>query len=280
MENIFLYNKLKNKNKNGLSIICPSCGSKCSIKENNCGECSYDLVEYRNILFSQYINLYLGYDLVKEERYHEALINISKFLAFYPKDEFANKLNIYILIKLNLIDLAKEFLVKFEEDFPRNRWILEVEDKGLDNIEIPNMDIEKIELSEKENSFNSLNQEYIKYRITNTNEVIELAQRFLDLLMYLKNTNEMQQKLDANKIIEFLETYFISYLSKKEIRVESFEGKIYEDLTQEENSLIDVIGTVKDKTKKEGYIKTIYPAIYLRSKMLVKQKVQVNRIKK
>ncbi len=260
-------------------FTCPSCGHQNKLKENICINCSYNLKKHKDIILSGYLNYNKAYELAKSEKFLEAIIEVSKFLAFYPLDEAGNKLYIYILVKLGNIDKAKKELLLFEDKFPLNPWIMEIEQEKIENLSFPNIDKVDIELNEVISPMDALTIEYLIYRINNTNELIELTLRFYDLLRLTKEKKITIKKTNLEDLIYFYEKIFLTFLSKKELRVEVFEGKNYIDLTDEENKLIDVISIFHDKSLPEGYIKTIYPAIYLRAKMVAKQKVQINEKK-
>ena len=235
----------------------------------------YDLQGYKDILFTSYIYYNNALIYSKNGLFLDALIDISKFLAYYPFDEDGNKLFIYLLVKNGSLNKAKEEIVKFEEMFPLNPWIMEVEKEGIEQINLPNIEVKDINIDTTVSSFETLQKEYVNYRLKNINDIIDLITHFFDIVRIAKENQKNSKKNYYKEIINFYEKNFLSFLSKKEIRIESFDGKNYNELSENDNKLIDVVGIINDEKKPDGTIKTIYPSIYLRSKMIYKQKVQI-----
>ena len=275
-----IFNSIKKNTKKEILFNCPSCGAKCNVEESICSECSYDLKDYKDILFTGYIYLDLALAYCEKNKYQDALIEISKFIALFPNDEDGNKLYIYLLSKNGMYERVKAELEVFEKNFPMNPFIMDVEKNGIENIDMPKFTHQEIKIEKPVASLLALRTEYTMYRIKNTNEIVDLAMRFYDLIALLKAKQSISKKYDYSSVISFYEKNFLSFLSKKEIRIESYNGKIYSELSNEELEYIDVIGTICDKKKKEGEILTIYPAMFLRSKMISIQKVQVNKLTK
>lgn len=281
MGNFNIFNSLKKPDQiKDIFFSCPSCGAKCSISEAKCHDCSYDLSEYKGILFTGYLYFNSAVLYVSESKYLEAMVDAAKFVALFPLDEDGNKLYIYLLWKNGLKDRAKAELGVFEQNFPMNPWLMEIEKNGIDNIKCPITDKKPISIEKPVASLIALSREYTNYRIKNTNDIIELTIHFYDLISLLKKRQNQNKKNDYSFVIRFYETNFLSFLSKKEIRVESFDGRTYNELTDDELKIIDVIGTKMDKKLKDGEIETLYPALFLRSKMISKQKVQINKLTK
>lgn len=264
MKNLFDNYNIKKEN----NLFCPSCGEKCDITLDRCRVCSYDFIEYKNIIFSKYNYFNRGYNLLLNNNYFEALLELTKYMAFDNKDEDAYKLYIYSLVKNNKIDLAKEELIKFEKKFPISSLIMDIELVGLENIEMPKVELKNISIDEISNPIDKLNNEYCQYRLENTNEIINLTIDFFDILRIAR-----QKKY--KEIIDFYEKRFLKFLSKKEIRIEIFDGKKMDELTDEQIQTINVIDKKKSNKKNNNVIKTIYPAIYLRSKLIKRQDIIV-----
>lgn len=278
MDNLNLFKSFQRNTIKDICFRCPSCGARCSIEDKKCHDCSYDLTEYKSILFTGYLYLDSSYQYSSNGRYLEALIDVSKFIALFPNDEEGNKLYIFLLVKNGMVDKAKKELELFEKKFPMNPFIMEIEKGGIENIAQPGCSHKSFSIENPVESLRSLCVEYSNYRIKNTNDIIDLAIHFFDLISILKE--KQSNKCDYSQVIDFYEKNFISFLSKKEIRVESFDGKNYSELSDDELKLVDVIGTITDKKLKDGQIKTIYPALFLRAKMIFKQKIQVNKLTK
>lgn len=276
-----LFNKLsKNVVKKRTQLICPSCGNNCIIDDDKCSACGYDITDYKEILFSCYNYYNDALENAKCENYLDCIINVSKYLGNYPLDEDANKLLIYSLVKLKLEEKAKIEIEKFEENFPMNPWIMDVEKVGLMNMNFPNI-YKKDFISPKiKLALNEFSLQYTKYRIKTTNEILDLCINFYALIQFYKKKQNKKKKNSYKEIIDFYDKNFMSFISKKEIRIESFDGKNYNDLTDNEKILLDVIGTTKDKKLPDGNIKTIYPSIYVRAKRVQKEKVEINRLDK
>lgn len=281
MGNFNIFNSLKKTEQiKDVSFSCPSCGAKCSISEEKCHDCSYDLSEYKSILFTGYLYFNSAVLYASENKYQEAIVDAAKFVALFPLDEEGYKLYIYLLGKNGLQDRARAELEVFEHNFPMNPWLMEVEKNGIDKIECPVTDKKPISVEKPVASLIALSREYTNYRIKNTNDIIDLTIHFYDLVSLLKRKQNQNKKNDYSFVVDFYEKNFLSFLSKKEIRIESFDGRIYNELTDDELKIIDVIGTKTDKKLKDGQIVTIYPALFLRSKMISKQKVQINKLSK
>lgn len=267
-----ILNTFIKKEKKKIHFLCPSCGFESDIKDTKCNNCSYGFDDYKKILFKGYLYLNIAIEEEKKENYFESFINILKFLAFFPKDEDGKKLYIYLLVKMGNIEKAKDELEKFERDHVRNPWLMEVYKDDIVNIKTPK--IEKVDSVDFEelNSIELISNEYTHYRVKNINDILELVVHFCNLLSLYKNDKIY------SKLLDFYSNSFIPFLSRKEIRLESFEGKSYLDLNEEEKAVIEIVGKKEDNNLIPGYIETIYPGIYLRSKCLSKQKVFINKI--
>ena len=274
--NIFnLYNKPKNDET---KFRCPSCGEFCTIDDYKCPNCSYDLNEYITTLFSPYKYLNSSYVLAQKEKFNEALIDIVKFLAYFPNNMDANKLYIYILFKLKAEDKFKHELELFEQKFSCNPWLMEILKSDYKEVSFPNIKEIKIECDNDISSVEKLANEYTNYRIKNINEIIELTIHFFDLLAILKRESIKDKNNISYKLaLSFYENNYLNFLSKKEIRIENFNGRNYKKLTQDEIKCIDVIGTINIKELQDDEIVVIQPALYLRSKLLMKQRIYINK---
>lgn len=266
MNNLFNNYNISNLMKHYITITCPSCGEICESNTQRCIKCSYNLKEYKDLILTKYTYFNEAYDLIKQKDYFNALVNIIKYLTYEENDEDANKLYIYLLVKNNKLTIAKKEMLKFEEKFPRSPFIMDVELSGLKNIDIPKITKKNINIEKINNPFEKIQSEYTKYRMENTNDIINLSNEFNDII-------RISDQKKYKEVIDFYEKKFLKFLAKKEIRIESHNGRVYSELTDEEIQTITVLGTKKCKTKKDNTIETISPAIYLRSKIIKKQDV-------
>lgn len=271
MKNI-LYSINKQTEKNE-TFKCPSCGATCYSSEDYCKECSFDLNSYKNILFNYNVHLNNAINFSNKKEYFEALISILKFLGNNPFDEYGNKLYIYILIKLDKIEKAKQELENFEKLFPLSNWVFEIDKVGLSNIEMPIKNSKMFVPTKIEDSLKELNQFYIDYKNKNNDECLNLILHYFDFMRLLNEDNLIKNQ----NIVKTFDKNFLKFLSKKEISIESFDGLGYEELSDGQLNTIDVIGVFEDLNIGNNRIKTIYPSVFLRSKMIYKQKVLINK---
>ena len=246
-----------------VELICPSCGSKCQDSDEICSTCAFDLHEYKEIVLAPYKFFNDAIDLTKKELYFEALIASNKFLAFYPNDEDANKLNIYLLYMTGNIEAYQRALDDFEIKFVRNPWIMDIETKGIDAYILPSARCNSV--SGNEIAFEQLAQEYVAYRTKTINDIVKLTCDFYDVIRAYNG------KSVGQKLLKFFETNFYHFLSKKEISVVSHNGLIYDELSDEELETITVHDKVTDKKRPQGSILTYYPAIFLRHALVSKE---------
>ncbi len=266
-----LYDLFDSSNENQIEFECPSCGRSNKISNTKCDFCSYDLAFTKSMLFSHYAfyNNALKYE--QNGDYFNALIEISKFLAYEPVDETANKLFIYYLNKCDKKDEVKRRLEEFEEKFPRNPWIMQVETKGIDNIESPADSLKELNFNIINNQLNALNLEIAKSKVQTTNELGSIAINYYsNILRPSRNNKEMYYQLNW-----FFENVIVDQLSKREIRLEIFDGKNYNDLSNDDIAALDVKSTIEHKKMKDGTIITDVPGVYIRSALIHKQQVFV-----
>ena len=248
-----------------IDFLCPSCGSKCQDKDEICSFCSYDLKEYKNDILAPYKFFNDSIKKAKDKNYFEAIIDISKFLAFYPDDLDANKLYIYILHKNGQEEAYNTAIDAFEEKFVRNPWIMEIETDGIDSYQLPQTKCEGV-VGNKE-AFSHFTKEYVSYRTKTVNDIIQLVAEFYDIVRSCKD------KTSGQKIAKFYETNFYQFLSKKEINVVSHDGQIYDELAKEDLETITVQNRISDRKKNQGCIVTYYPAVFLRHALISKEVV-------
>jgi hypothetical protein len=248
-----------------IEFNCPSCGQKCNNKDELCSLCSYNLKEYKSNLLIAYSYFNEAVREAKAKNYFESIINISKFLAFYPDDIDANKFYIYLLHKNGSEDLFKKAISEFEKNFIRNSWIMEIETKGIDSYKIPDAKCEGVKGNK--NAFTDFICEYVSFRAKNTKHIIELINEFYEVFRVYK------ERKDGVELVKFYETSFLQFLSKKEIKIEIHDGMILDELPTEEIKSFDILTKIKDKKKKQGSLITYYPAIYLRHALVSKEKV-------
>lgn len=258
--------------KNLIEFKCPSCGNLCDSKDKKCSACGYNLKDFKSIIFSKYKYFNNTIDLIKDKNYFNAILEISRFLAFSPDDEKANELYLYLLYKNDKEDEYNKQLELFEEKFKFSSFVMTVEEKGIENYTIPdkvNIDIEFLL-----NSFDTIIEEYEKNRYKTTNESIDLANEFFKIML-------LDDDKKANKAIHnFYDKRLLPFLSKQEISLEYSDGKNYEEMDDNEKKKIDIIDSTAAK-KSVNTIITISPAIYVRSKLISKEKaIVVNKSKR
>lgn len=270
MNNAF-YSFFDSATKKEVEFICPSCGHLNKISNIKCESCSYDLSQTKSVMFSHYSYFNTALIFEKEGKYFDAIIEISKFLAYEPKDEVANKLYIYYLNKLGKKNDVQAKLDKFEEMFPRNPWNMQVEMKGLDNIESPADSQKDINFDIVTDQLLILSNELAKTKIQTTSELGSIAINFYSNLL-------RPAKADKNlyaRLSWFYDNVIVPQLAKREIRLEIFEGKNYNDLSTEDFACLDVKSTIEYKGVPDGTIITDVPAVYVRSSLLQKQQIYV-----
>lgn len=269
--NSSLYGLFDSTIKKETEFVCPSCGHSNRISNIKCESCSYDLSQTKSILFSHYsfFNNALKYE--KDERYFDAIIEISKFLAYEPNDEVANKLYIFYLNKCGRKEDVHRKLEEFEIRFPKNSWIMQVEMKGMDNIESPADSLKEINFDLISEQLLKLNVEFAKNKVQTTSELGSIAINFYsNLLRPYKNDRDVYYHLNW-----FFENVIVPQLAKREIRLEVFEGKNYNELSNEDVACVDVKSTVEYKGLPNGTIITDVPAVYIRSCLIQKQQIYV-----
>lgn len=247
-----------------VEIICPSCSQKCADSEELCPTCSYDLKEYKANVLLPYSFFNEALKNIDDEKYFDALIAASKFLAFYPNDEDGNKLYIYLLHKNNKEAEYHKALEKFEKDFVRNPWIMEIETKGIDSYILPSKKCEKNSFNK--NAFDDFTYDYVTYRTHTVADIIKLTNDFYDVVRIYRGRRA------GTELVKFYETNFLQFISKKEIKVDNHDGLMADELTNDELQTIDILTKITDKKKKQGSLVTIHPAIYLRHALVAKEK--------
>lgn len=270
MEKISILNTIVLNKEKRETFSCPSCKEVCEIIDNHCNVCGYDLDNYKSIMFSHYNYFNSALDKVKEGKYFEAIVFISKYLAYEEDDADAYKIFIFCLYKDGKEDFYRKELEKFESRFPRNSLIFEIESKGIENIELPKC---KIMVKNCENSFKKLKDEYLNDRFKNLDEIVQFIVQFYDFVRLCKSNGNKSLK----NITKFYEEDFLQYLSKKEISLETFDGRKLEELTNEEMLSIDSnrVSQIKYKKMESGTIITVQPTIKVRSKIIKKQQIMV-----
>ena len=265
MDVFIMFSSASYQKSGAIDFLCPSCGSKCQDKDEICSFCSYDLKEYKNDILAPYKFFNDSIKNVKDENYFEAIIDISKFLAFYPDDLDANKLYIYILHKSGHEEAYNTAIAAFEEKFVRNPWIMEIETNGIDSYQIPQTKCEGVDGNN--DAFSHFTKEYVSYRAKTVEDIIHLVAEFYDIVRSCKD------KTSGQKIAKFYETNFCRFLSKKELYVVSHDGQIYDELPKEDQESIVVQSRISDCKKNQGCIVTYYPAVFLRHALISKEVV-------
>ena len=270
MKNAF-YGLFDSVVKKEAELSCPSCGHINKLSNTKCESCSYDLSQTKSIMFSHYVFYNNAIKFEQEEKYFDAIIEISKFLAYEPNDEVANKLYIYYLNKCGRKEDLQIKLDEFELKFPRNPWLMQVEMKGLDNIESPSDSCKEIDFDVITNQLIALSNDYVKSRVQTTSELATIAVNFYShLLRPFKTNREVYVRLNW-----YYENVIIPQLAKREIRLEIFEGKNYNELSLEDSACVDVKSTLEIKGIPDGTIITDVPAVYIRSCLIQKQQIYV-----
>lgn len=270
MNNAF-YSLFDSVEKKEVEFVCPSCGHANKISNTKCESCSYDLSQTKSLMFSHYsfFNKALQYE--QDGKYFDAIIEISKYLAYEPKDEVANKLYIYYLNKCGRKEDVQSKLDEFEAAFPRNPWIKQVEMKGIDNIESPADSLKDINFDIVTGQLLSLSTELAKTKLQTVSELGSIAIHFYShLLRPSENNKELYARLNW-----FFENVIVPQLAKREIRLEIFKGRNYNELSIEDVACVDVKSTIEYKVLADGTIITDVPAVYIRSNLVQKQQIYV-----
>lgn len=263
-----LFNK-KNNKTNEVEFLCPSCGHRCIVSDEFCSFCSYELNDYKKNILLPYKYFNEAIESSMKEDYISALILISKFLAYYPDDEEGNQFYIYLLYKNNFLDKYKKSLNDFEKKFVRHPWIIQVEENGIESYSIPTFKCSSLDF--EINSFSNLILEYTSYRTKNIKDIVNLINDFYDIVRICKNKTN-NTSLD---IIKFYETNFLKFISNREINLENHNGKLVDEMTNEDMQNVEIICKIEDSKKKDNTVVTIYPAIYLRKALISKEKIGV-----
>lgn len=262
-----IFNNKNNKNHE-IEFLCPSCGNICKETDDYCDFCSYELIDYKNNIFIAYKYYNEAIDFALKKDYIEALISISKFLAYYPNDEEGNKFYIFLLYKNNFLDKYKKTLEVFEGKFIRNPWVIQVEMNGIESYNIPHYKCNNVAF--EINGFSNLILEYTSYRTKNIKDIIKFINDFYDIVRFYKNKN------NKSDIVKFYETNFLKFVSNREINLESHDGIKVNEMTNEKLQNIEIISKAVVPKKKKNTIVTIYPGIFLRKALISKEKVVVN----
>lgn len=262
-----LLNSINSTVPNTIQFICPSCGENCNVGHEKCPSCSYDLKHYKKIIFSHYVFFNNCIEQYQNGSLFQALISIVKYLAYEPDDVEANKLYIYLLHKNGKEEDCADELEKFEHSFPRHSWLMEIHRYGLDSFTMPEKKDFVIESVSK--SLSILEEEYTSNRIKATNDILEFAVSFYDLIRTISSSTNRTSK----QVLTFYNKKFLQFLSKREICFESYDGRNIDELTREEYAMMEIIAQVADKHKTNGTIVVIQPAIKVRSRIVVRQKV-------
>lgn len=269
--NSSLYGLFDSTIKKETEFVCPSCGHHNKLSNIKCESCSYDLTYTKSILFSHYLFFNNALKYEQDENYFNAIIEISKYLAYEPNDEMANKLYIFYLNKCGKKEDVQNKLNEFETKFPKNPWFMQVEMKGIDNIESPAESLKEINFEIITEQLSRLNGEFAKNKVQTTSELGTIAINFYsNLLRPYKTDREVYSHLNW-----FFENVIVPQLAKREIRLEVFEGKNYNELSNEDVGCVDVKSTVEYKGLPNGTIITDVPAVYIRSCLIQKQQIYV-----
>lgn|SRR5574344_546902 len=267
-KNVSFLNVLSVKS-NLLEYKCPSCGNACTEKTKKCELCGYDLKDYRNIMLSKYNYFNESIDYINKKNYFNALLSINSFLTFCPNDEKGNEVYIYLLYKNKRKEEYEKQLEIFEKKFKYSSFIIDVEENGIEKYHIPQKF--DIDIEYKNNSFDLIVELYNSSRFKTINEILDLEKGFFDIIQYNKD-NKKEKKLQ-----DFYDKRFLQFLSKFEIFVDSMDGKKYDDLSDDDKKKLEVIGEGEAVKRPVGTIITTSPAIYLRGKLLSKEKVIIVR---
>ena len=122
-------------------------------------------------------------------------------------------------------------------------------------------------------TFNFNNCSDIKSKLISFNESAGLSiaiNFYSNLLRPYKNDRDVYYHLNW-----FFENVIVPQLAKREIRLEVFEGKNYNELSNEDVACVDVKSTVEYKGLPNGTIITDVPAVYIRSCLIQKQQIYV-----
>ena len=267
--NTNFYSFIKN-NEREIEVVCPSCSQKNPYSLQKCSCCSYDLSEVKAQLFSHYSYFNKALELISKEDFISAFDHICKFIAYDDNDESSYKVYIFLLVKLGFIEKAKVELEKFESKFPRNPWIMIVERDGIENLVLPQVNEKEITFNIINDQLNKLYVDYVNNRVRNINELASMVSNFYDILAANRGNLEVRKQL-----LQYFEKVLIPVLSRREIRVEMYEGKNVDELSNEQMQEIDVKSTIEHKLYPNGTIFTLSPGIYVRSLLIKKQQILV-----
>lgn len=253
--------------KDNIMFRCPSCGFECNENDNKCSDCSYDLKDYKRILFSHYSHFNKSINLISDGDYFNALLSIVKFLAFEPNNEQANEIYVYLLYKNNKKEEYEYGLKDFEERFQYSKFIVNTETDGIEKYIVP----KKVNINNlaEVDCFSELKELYLKSKFKTLNEILELESGFYDIVKFYSTEK------NGKKIVDYFDKRFLQFLSKFEISIEQHDTKLYDELTDDIKNKIEIISEINKPKMKEGTLVTIAPAIYLRSKLITKEKAAV-----
>ena len=261
MKNISFLNVFSGK-KDQIEYKCPSCGNICNEKDKKCSGCGYVLKEFRSIILSKYVYYNNTLDYIEKKDYFNALLEISRFLTFDPNDEKGNELFVYLLYKNKKKKEYEQQLEIFEKKFDCSSFIMHIENEGINKYKIPSKI--DVDVDFNESSFEKLINLYESNRYKNINDILELTIGFFEVVQASKEKHK-------DKIVQdFYNKRFLQFLSKQEISVEYSDGKNYESLSDDNKKRIDIKGYVEVK-KPVNTIVTLYPSIYIRSKLAVRE---------
>src|SRR5574344_2170205 len=156
-----------------------------------------------------------------------------------------------------------------KKKFKYSSFIIDVEENGIEKYHIPQKF--DIDIEYKNNSFDLIVELYNSSRFKTINEILDLEKGFFDIIQYNKD-NKKEKKLQ-----DFYDKRLLQFLSKFEIFVDSMDGKKYDDLSDDDKKKLEVIGEGEAVKRPVGTIITTSPAIYLRGKLLSKEKVIIVR---
>ena len=267
--NTNFYSFIKN-NEREIEVVCPSCSQKNPYSLQKCSCCSYDLSEVKSQLFSHYSYFNKALELISKEDFISAFDHICRFMAYDDNDESSYKVYIFLLVKLGFIEKAKVELEKFESKFPRNPWIMIIERDGIENLVLPQVNEKEITFNIINDQLNKLYVDYVNNRVRNINELASMVSNFYDILAANRGNLEVRKQL-----LQYFEKVLIPVLSRREIRVEMYEGKNVDELSNEQMQEIDVKSTIEHKLYPNGTIFTLSPGIYVRSSLIKKQQILV-----
>lgn len=260
--------------KNDYTVYkCPLCGSDNQINSTECKYCRYSLKEFENVYFSRFNYYNDALRLLEENKLITAYEKIISFLEFYPKDQDAQHLRLYISFLLK----DEEFSLKAETFLQENsdRWVA----KLIDTPESVSLKDFSKKVTFSGNGFlpplDKLLNAKQEERIKMTEQLKDFINHIYDL--YCKTKQQKGKNPIFEQLKFFYEKIFIEFLLRNEMNVSNYLDMNYKDLSDEEKKIFGAVDTVEDKKKPDGQIVQVFqPEIRYHSLIIQRAKITVN----